>query len=81
MGKMVAERRGFLSSFVLCLVLHDGQKEARKKQRILGAAKESKTHTTTDSVLWMDSGHDAACRVGKLAVFNCAVHTNCTMLM
>lgn len=76
---MVAERRGFLSSFVLCLVLHDGQKEARKKQRTLGAAQESKAHTSTDSVLWMDRGHDAACTEGKLAVFNCAVHTNCTM--
>lgn len=75
---MVAERRGFLSSFVLCLVLQDGQ-EARKKQRTLGAAQEPKAHTSMDSVLWMDRGHDAACTVGKLAVFNCAVHTNCTM--
>lgn len=39
---MVAERRGFLSSFVLCLVLHDGQKEARKKQRTLGQPRNLK---------------------------------------
>lgn len=63
---------------MLCLVLPDGQKEARKKQRTLGTAKNLK-YVLADSGPWMNSGYYVACRAGKTAVLTHAVpvHTNC----
>lgn len=65
---------------MLCLVLPDGQKEARKKQRTLGTAKNLQ-YVLADSGLWMNSGYYVVCRVGKTAVLTHAVsvHTNCKM--
>lgn len=80
MGKMVAEIKGIL---VLCSVPPDGQMEARKKQRTQGADNKNLKYVLADSALWTNSRYYVACRVGKIAVLNCAasMHTNCKMPM
>lgn len=83
MGRMVAETGDYYESSVLCMALSDGQKEARKKQRTLGTAKNNLKYVLADSAPRTNSGYNVACRVGKPAVLNHAVstHTNCRMTM
>lgn len=77
---MVAETKGII---VLCLVLRDGQKEVRKKQKTWKTAKKNLKYVLADSALQTNSGYYVACRAGKTAVLNCAVpmHANCKMPM
>lgn len=77
---MVAEIKGIL---VLCLVPPDGQKENKKKQKTQGTDNKNLKYVLADSALWTSSGDYVVCRVGKIAVLNCAVsmHTNCKMPM